>query len=158
MGGSIEVREEKKLTLSQRDSERRDFVLNGNMWGVIWVICAPLAIYQSLNQVFKFLDVMMASHIGSDAVSAVAYLSQISSVLAAIGAGLAIGGSISIANYYGAGEYEKVKKQVSTLMAMAAAIGGCLLVIMVPFSEQILIMANTPPDLIEVGQDRKSVV
>lgn len=141
-----------KIVLSKKDSKRRDFVLHDNMWRVVWQICGPLAIYQSLNQIFKFLDVMMASHISSEAVSAVAYLSQISSMLGAIGAGLAVGGSITIAGNYGNGDYEKVKKQVNILMTMAIGVGGLLLVVIVPFSRQILEFANTPPELIALGK------
>lgn len=143
--------QEKKITLSKKDSKQREFILNGNMWRVVWQVCAPLAIYQGLNQIFKFLDVMMASHISSEAVSAVAYLSQISGMLGAIGAGLAVGGSITIAGNYGIGDYDKVKKQVNTLMAMAMMIGLALLVLIVPFAKNILLIANTPLELIEVG-------
>lgn len=65
------------VALSEKDRKFREFALEGSMWKVIWKVCYPLAIYQSLNQLFKILDTMMAAHISANAVSTVAYLSQI---------------------------------------------------------------------------------
>ena len=45
-------------------------------WKVVFYVCTPLALYQSLNQIFKIFDSMMASHIGASSVSAVADLSR----------------------------------------------------------------------------------
>ena len=83
-----------KASLSAKDEKFRDFALHGPMHQVVFYVCVPLALYQSLNQLFKILDTMMASHISSTAVSAVAYLSQINMMLSALGGGLAIGASI----------------------------------------------------------------
>ena len=80
-----------KADLSQKDEQFRDFSLNGSMGKVVLYVGFPLALYQSLNQLFKILDTMMASHIGASAVSAVAYLSQINMMLSALGGGLAVG-------------------------------------------------------------------
>jgi putative MATE family efflux protein len=153
MANGVSVLKDTQIQLTTKDNDRRDFILNGNMWRVVVQICTPLAIYQGLNQFFKFLDTMMAAHISSEAVSAVAYLSQISTLLGAIGTGLAVGGSITIASNYGAGNYKNVKNQVSTLMAMAIAIGGLILLMMIPFAEPILRFANMPPELIAVGRN-----
>ena len=66
-----------KIVLSEKDRKFREFSLNGSMWKVVLQVGTPLAIYESINQLFKILDTLMAAHIGSDSVSAVAYLSQI---------------------------------------------------------------------------------
>ena len=80
--------------LSKKDEQFRKFSLNGPMWRVVLYVGFPLALYESLNQLFKILDTMMASHIGASAVSAVAYLSQINMMISAVGTGLAVGASI----------------------------------------------------------------
>lgn len=41
------------VALSEKDRKFREFALEGSMWKVIWKVCYPLAIYQSLNQLFK---------------------------------------------------------------------------------------------------------
>ena len=73
-----------QATLTPKDQAFRDFSLNGNMWRVVLQVGMPLALYQSLNQIFKILDTMMASHISASSVSAVAYLSQINLMLSII--------------------------------------------------------------------------
>ena len=102
-----------KAGLSGRDANFREESLNGSLWKVLLSVGLPLALYQSLNQLFKILDTMMASHISSQSVSAVAYLSQISIFLSSIGAGLAVGSGIRISRAYGEGDYRLVKQRVS---------------------------------------------
>lgn len=73
-------------SLSEKDAAFREFVLHENMWRVVFYVCTPLALYQSLNQLFKIFDSMMAAHISTSSVSAVAYLSQINLMLSALAA------------------------------------------------------------------------
>lgn len=137
--------------LSNKDAEFRDFALNSNMWRVVLYVCTPLALYQSLSQVFKIFDSMMAAHISANSVSAVAYLSQINLMLSALGGGLAVGASIKISEAYGAGDFLLVKKRVSTLFAMCAVLGLSILLILVPFTPQFLRFARTPESFIAEG-------
>lgn len=137
--------------LSKKDERFREFAQNGPMGRVVLQLGLPLALYQSLNQLFKLLDTLMASHIGSSTVSAVAYLSQINLMLSALGGGLAVGASIKISEAYGAGNFELVKRRVSTLFSMCAVLGGGILLILVPFTPQFLRLMNTPEEFIAEG-------
>lgn len=136
--------------LTQKDTQRRDLVLQGNLWRAILQIGTPLALYQSLNQLFRLLDTMMASHISAQSVSAVAYLGQINMMLAAVGGGLAVGASIKVSEAYGAGDYELVKQRVSTLFAFCGILGLCAFAI-IPFTGILLRMANTPAEFMSEG-------
>lgn len=137
--------------LSKKDEKFREFSLNGPMGSVILQMGLPLALYQSLNQLFKIFDSMMASHISPSTVSAVSYLSQINLMLSALGGGLAAGAVIKVSQAYGAGDFELVKRRVSTLFAMCAILGGGLLLILVPFAPQFLRLMNTPEEFIAEG-------
>jgi len=137
--------------LSKKDEKFRDFALNGNMWSVLIATGTPLALYQTLGTLFKILDSMMASHISAESVSAVAYLFQILQVLSSVGGGLATGGSLKISQAYGAGDYEMVKKRVSTLFGICAGLGGLVIVGIIPFSKQLLYLVKTPESLIAIG-------
>ena len=140
-----------KAGLSGRDANFREESLNGSLWKVLLSVGLPLALYQSLNQLFKILDTMMASHISSQSVSAVAYLSQISIFLSSIGAGLAVGSGIRISRAYGEGDYRLVKQRVSSLYAICVVTGVVILAAIFPFVEEFLAMAGTPGPLIEEG-------
>lgn len=137
--------------LSKKDEQFREFSLNGPMWRVVLYVGFPLALYESLNQLFKILDTMMASHIGASAVSAVAYLSQINMMISAVGTGLAVGASIKVSQAYGAGDFMLVKKRVSTMFAMCGALGTAILLVLVPFTPEFLRLMNTPEEFIADG-------
>lgn len=140
-----------KATLSPKDEAFRELCLHGNMWRVVLQVGTPLALYQSLNQVFKILDTMMASHISSTSVSAVAYLSQINLMLSALGGGLAVGAGIKISLAYGKGDYKMVRERVSSLYILCVLLGTAVLLGILPFTEQFLKMAGTPTELIAAG-------
>ena len=117
-------------TISKKDSEFRNFALNGNIWHVVLYVGLPLALYQTLTLLFKIVDSMMAAHISSNAVSAVSYLSQINLMLSAIGSGLAVGSSLKISESYGAGDYDQVKTQISSMFALCGLLGISVLVLL----------------------------
>lgn len=141
----------KQAALSQKDTQFRNFALHESMWRVVFYVCTPLALYQSLTQIFKIFDSMMAAHISSGAVSTVSYLSQINLMLSAVGGGLAVGAGIKISEAYGAGDCVLVKKRVSTLFALCALISAVMLLVLVPFAPQFLRLAKTPEVFIAQG-------
>lgn len=141
---------EKELELSERDRQRRNLILEGNMWNVVLTVCLPLALYQMMNQIFRVVDARMAAHIDSIAVSSVTYLGQINHMISALGAGLAIGSSLKISQAYGEGNLLLVKSRVSILYAMSMLLGGCVLSL-IPFHRGFLEFMNTPDEIIALG-------
>ena len=136
---------------SKQDASFREYALTAHPMKVLLTVGMPLALYQALQQIFKILDALMASHIGADAVSAVAALSQITLMINAIGSGLAVGGCIKISEAYGRGDEEQVRHRVSTVYAMAAFVSVLVAVILVPFAEPFLRLLHTPQELIDAG-------
>lgn len=137
--------------VSQRDEAFRDYALTGPAWKVLLSVCLPLALYQALNSVFSIMDTFMASHISADSVSAVAILNQIRVMISAVGGGLAVGGCIKISEAYGKGDYDAVRRQVSTLYALAVMVGVVLVAVLVPFARPFLLLLRTPPELVDTG-------
>ena len=142
--------------LSGRDRKFREFVLSSNMWTVIFTVCIPLAAYSGLLHIFKIIDTMIAAHIGTDAVSSIAYISQISFVISAIGGGLAIGAGMKISEAYGAGDYDLVKKRVSSVCFLCLMISIPVLLV-IPFTPEFLQLNGTPEELIEASGQYFSV-
>ena len=136
---------------SKQDAAFREYALTAPPMKVLLTVGAPLALYQALHQLFKLLDTLMASHIGADAVSAVAALSQITLMINALGSGLAVGGCIKISEAYGRGDEVQVRHRVSTVYAMATAVSILVAVTLVPFAEGFLRLLQTPQELIDAG-------
>lgn len=137
--------------VSKKDESFRQYALTGSPIKVILSTCMPLALYQALHGIFNILDTMMASHIGSDAVSAVAALNQITLMITALGGGLAVGGSIKISEAYGRGDYEAVRRRVATVYAMAVLVSTVVALVLIPFAEPFLRLLQTPEELIVAG-------
>ena len=137
--------------VSKKDESFRQYALTASPMRVILSTCMPLALFQALQSVFKILDTMMASHISSDAVSAVAALGQIALMITAVGAGLAVGGSIKISEAYGRGDYDAVRNRVATMYAMAVLVSVVVAVVLIPFAVPFLRLLQTPEDLIQTG-------
>lgn len=144
------MEKEKDIKLSEKDREFREFALNANMWKVIFKVCIPLAIFQFVNHIFTILDTMMASHISAEAVSTVAYLSQLQLMVSAIGTGLAAGSCMKISEAYGAGDYDLVKKRISSLITICFGI-GMVVILMLPFAPVLLRVTGTPEAFVEIG-------
>ena len=138
-------------TVSRQDESFRQYALEAPALKVILSTCAPLALFQALQSIFKILDALMASHIGAEAVSAVAALSQITLMITALGAGLAVGGSIKISEAYGRGDYEDVRTRVATVYALAVAVSIVVAAILIPFAVPFLRLLQTPEELIAAG-------
>ncbi len=139
------------IGISKKDESFRQFALNGPALKVLLAVCLPLALYQALQSIFSILDTLMASHISADSVSAVAVLSQIKTMISAIGGGLSMGGCIKLSESYGRGDYESVCRQVSTLYAMTVSAGVLLIALLIPFARPFLALLRTPAELIDTG-------
>lgn len=137
--------------VSKQDEAFRTYALEGHPLRVLLSSCAPLALYQALQNVFKILDALMASYIGADAVSAVSCLSQITLMITALGTGLAVGGSIKISVAYGQGDYDLIRRRVATVYAMAVIVSILVAVTLIPFAVPFLRLLRTPEDLIAAG-------
>ena len=137
--------------VSKKDESFREYALTAPPMKVLFSVCAPLALYQALQQVFKILDALMASHISAEAVSAVSCLSQITLMITAIGSGLAVGGCIKISEAYGRGDYDTVRTRVATLYAMVVMVSLAVVATLVPFAEGFLRLLKTPEVLIAEG-------
>ncbi len=139
--------------VSKQDESFRQYALTGDPVRVLLSTCAPLALFQALQSIFKILDALMASHIGADAVSAVSALSQITLMITALGGGLAVGGSIKISEAYGRGDYETVQRRVATVYSLAVMVSVVVAATLIPFAVPFLRLLQTPEELIVTGKD-----
>ena len=136
---------------SKKDEAFRQYALTASPMKLLLTICTPLALYQSLQSVFKIIDSLMASHISSNAASAISAIAQITAMISAIGTGLASGGSIKISEAYGKGDYEMVRRRVATIYTVSVIASAAVALILVPFAEQFLRLLRTPEELIVEG-------
>ena len=117
--------------------ERRNMILKGNLWKTIILICVPLMIYQMFNSWYSVLDQIICASISTDAQNAVSSIAQIKNTISAFGAGLAAGGGVLVARYYGAGEVKSSREASSNLLILALILSAILAIIVIPLADPI---------------------
>jgi Na+-driven multidrug efflux pump len=135
------ARVEKALT---GEKKRRYQILNGNMLSTILMICIPLAVYAFFNSMYNLIDQIMASQISKSAVSNIAVISQLKNSISAFGAGIAGGGAVLVARYYGSGELEHARKASANMLFVSVLVSAIILLIIIPLNYPILKIAQTP--------------
>lgn len=138
------------VSVTAKDENFRDEVQRGNIWKIVFRVCVPLAIYSWISQLFSVLDTLMASRISSEAVSTVVYMVQLQHIVLSVGQGLSVGGGIMIAHAYGRGDWEKIRRILSTTIALCLIL-SLLILAAIPFTPFLLRLSGTPEIFIELG-------
>lgn len=133
------------------DIARRKKLLTGNLFQTVLVICMPLALYQLFNSVHNLIDQIICASISTTAQNAVSSIGQIKLTISAFGAGLAAGGGVIVARYYGAGKIKDARRSASVLLLLSIILSGIILAIFVPLAKYIMQIAQVAPESIEIG-------
>ncbi len=131
--------------------ERRNMILKGNIWKTILAICIPLMIYQMFNSWYTVLDQIICASISSTAQNAVSSIAQIKATISAFGAGLAAGGGVLVARYYGAGDVKNARGASSNLLLMALIVSALVAIIIIPLADPILMICQIPDESRMIG-------
>ena len=137
--------------ISQKDIKRRESILNGNLWRTIICICAPIFLYNLFNSFYAIIDAVVVAKIDPTSVSAVASLSQIQHLLSSLGSGLAAGGGIIVARYFGAGDMDRARFNSNQTIAISNIVIVLLLSTCVPLALPIMRFSGVPDELISIG-------
>lgn len=137
--------------ISEKERLRREQILSGNQMKILFSIALPLVFYNSIGQIFQFIDTFIAANLSADVVSTVSFVMQIEKMLLAVGSGLSIGGGVLIGRAFGAGDMKKVKSLVSSIFFLAVCLGVGVMLIIIPLMSPILHLFNMPKNLIKTG-------
>ena len=136
---------------NKKDRIRRERILNGNLFGVIVSICAPIFLYNLFNSFYSVIDAVVVARIDPTSVSAVAMLSQIQHLLSSLGSGVAAGGGIIVARLFGAGDMDDARYHSNQIISLSTVIVATLLAICLPLALPIMRLSGVPDELIAIG-------
>ncbi|WP_304224574.1 MATE family efflux transporter [Gracilinema caldarium] len=134
-----------------KNSIRREFILHGNLWTIIFNIGLPLVFYNSISQLFGIIDTLIAASLGARIVSTVSFISQIQSLFAAVSAGLGVGGGVLIAKKIGSQDYQHMQRYIATFLFLITGFIILILVTALPLAPWILQLFKIPQDLLHPG-------
>ena len=133
-----------------RQTTERIDMLSGSLLNKIFLFAVPLALSSILQQLFNSVDVAVVGHFAnSQAQAAVGCNGPIINLIINLFIGISVGTNVVIANYIGGREKEKIKDAVHTSMVVAAISGMILLVLGVVIARPVLILMDTPEDVLE---------
>lgn len=121
----------------------------GSPWKLILRFSLPLLVGNLLQQAYNIVDsIVVGKFVGTTALAAVGTAFPVIFLLLSLFIGLGVGSTIIISQYYGADSRESVKKTIDTTYITMFAVGVPLSVIGILLSEPLLVLMNTPADVL----------
>lgn len=109
----------------------------------------PLFLGNLFQQLYNMADsLIVGNFLGSNALAAVTSTGSLIFLLVGFFNGTAMGAGVVISRYFGAKDYDKVRKAVHTDVAFGIAAGLLMTIIGVIFAPQILVWMNTPAEVL----------
>ena len=109
----------------------------------------PIILSNIFQQLYNVIDsIIVGNFVGAKALAAVGASSSISFLFVAIATGLSIGSSIVISQFFGAKKIMDMRISISTSLLSMTFLGFIFTIIGVVFSKSILILMNTPSDIL----------
>lgn len=136
------MRERKILDMTQGDPLR-----------VITAFALPMILSNLFQQLYNVVDSMIiGTYLGTQPFAAIGSTGVITAVLVQLSTGLALGGSIVAAQFYGSGKNSRIRCCASTLSVFMALTAAVLTLFMLLFCTPVLRLIRTPEAVMEYAQ------
>ncbi|MFO7671359.1 MAG: MATE family efflux transporter [Bacteroidales bacterium] len=113
---------------------------------------APMLLGHMFQQLYTFVDqIIVGRYLGKEALASVGASFPILFALIALIMGIATGGTIVIAQFFGAKEIKKVKRAIDTIFIVMAVSSVIMTVVGLRFSEDIFRLIRLPEELMETA-------
>ena len=126
----------------------------GNISKQLLIFTLPILLSQILQQFYNIADTSIIGHyIGTDALAAIGSTGLLISVIVNFFIGLSTGVSSVIANQFGAHTYDKLKKSISTSLAVSTILGVVFTILGFIFMKPMIIWLQTPKNVYYLAVD-----
>ncbi|MCI8774143.1 MAG: MATE family efflux transporter [Lachnospiraceae bacterium] len=124
----------------------------GNPFRTILLFAVPMILSNLFQQMYNIIDtIIVGKRLGTEALAAVGSASSITAVFVQLATGLALGGSIVIAQYFGAGRTEKIWQCMTTSVFFSAGVAFLSTAGIWAGAEPLLRLVNTPEEIVVMG-------
>ncbi len=121
----------------------------GTIWKQITAFALPIFLGNLFQQLYNTADsLIVGNFLGSNALAAVSSSGNLIFLMVGFFNGIAMGAGVVIARYYGAKEFDRVRKSVHTTIALGIAAGIVLTVAGTILTSRILVWMGTPADVL----------
>ena len=129
--------------------EKGTKLLNGSIWKGIVSFAIPLFLGNLFQQLYNTADsLIVGNFLGSDALAAVSSSGSLIFLMVGFFNGIAVGAGVVISKYFGAKDYEGLKRAVHTDVAFGLVAGLLLTAVGIFLAPQILVLMGTPESVL----------
>ena len=126
----------------------------GNPFKTIFFFAVPMILSNLFQQFYNVIDTLIVgNYLGQDALAAVGSAGSITAVFVQLATGLALGGSIVISQYFGAGKSDKIRLCATTSACFSTTVGLISTVLMWIYAKPLLVYVKTPAEIVPLGVD-----
>jgi len=124
-------------------------LLEGSIWKGIVSFAIPIFLGNLFQQLYNTVDsLIVGKFLGSEALAAVTSSGSLIFLMVGFFNGIAMGAGVIISKYYGAKDYDNLKRAVHTDVAFGLVAGALLTVIGMILAPQMLVWMGTPADVL----------
>lgn len=124
-------------------------LLEGSIWKGIVSFAIPMFLGNLFQQLYNTVDsLIVGKFLGSEALAAVTSSGSLIFLMVGFFNGIAVGAGVVISKFYGAKDYDNLKKAVHTDVAFGLVAGGLLTIIGLILAPQMLQWMGTPAEVL----------
>ena len=128
---------------------KRTKLLEGSIWKGIVSFAIPIFLGNLFQQLYNTVDsLIVGKFLGSEALAAVTSSGSLIFLMVGFFNGIAMGAGVVISKYFGAKDYDNLKKAVHTDVAFGLVAGGLLTMIGLILAPQMLQWMGTPAEVL----------
>ena len=142
-----------QVKIEKKSKTKNNNIIEGSIWKSMLAYFAALLLGAFFQQFYNTVDaIIVGKAVGSDALAAVGgSAAMVVNLFVGFFMGLSSGATVVIAQFYGAGRRDEVKKAVHTAIAMSIAGGALITLIGLFIAPWIISAMKTPTEVIEAS-------
>ena len=142
----------------QSGDDYRDLT-SGSIVRKLLLFALPIIAGNIVQQLYNVVDtIVVGNFVGSQAIAAVSVAWPAMMVFNCLFMGLGMGSNIIVAQKRGAGDSEELTKAITSTMALTIYGGTIITVLGLIFGKQILVLLNTPADILEDANTYMTII
>ncbi|HPU63762.1 MAG TPA: MATE family efflux transporter [Mobilitalea sp.] len=142
----------KKEAMQMISKNRDEDMCNGPIFSKIIIFSLPILAMNILQLLFNSADLIVVGKFsGKEAMAAVGATSAIINLIVTLFIGLTAGTSVVVAQDYGAGDAEAIRKSVHTSITVSIILGIIVMILGFILCEPLLVMTGTPDEIINLS-------
>ena len=132
---------------------------NGSIFKHLFSFAIPMIFGNLFQLTYNAVDsIIVGRYVGEKALAAVGTANPIMNIVIFFIIGICMGASVLMSEFYGAGEMDKLKKEISTTMILGFGFAIVISILCMLFAKPILILIQTPKEILNVASSYLRII